>query len=250
MSYILDALRKADAERGATATAALGTPGAADTPDAQADAAPSIPFTLEKRFLAWGVVLSVLIAAIVAVRFMDNGPAQSAQADAVAWPAAPSASASVASSAPAPATAPMLVPAPAPVSTAPKSTPATAPAPRSATSKAKTEGVSAGSAVHAGPASLATAPATIPSATPTTPAASAPQRIFSREELPADIRATLPALAVSGATYSANPAHRMLIVNGQVYQEGAQVAPQVVLEQIGPSSAVLRHRDYRLRIGY
>ncbi|MDP1968606.1 MAG: general secretion pathway protein GspB, partial [Burkholderiaceae bacterium] len=72
----------------------------------------------------------------------------------------------------------------------------------------------------------------------------------SREELPADIRATLPPLAVSGASYSANPAHRMLIVNGQVFQEGAQVAPQVVLEQIGPSAAVLRHRDHRLRISY
>ena len=39
-------------------------------------------------------------------------------------------------------------------------------------------------------------------------------------------------LAITGGVYSTNPAQRMLIVGGQVFNEGSEVAPGVVLEQV------------------
>ena len=49
-----------------------------------------------------------------------------------------------------------------------------------------------------------------------------------------------PKLAISGGVYSTNPAQRMLIVNGQVFNEGSEIGPGVVLEQIKPKAAVLQ----------
>ncbi len=69
-------------------------------------------------------------------------------------------------------------------------------------------------------------------------------------ELPPDIRGQLPALAISGATYSSNPAHRMLIINGQVFHEGEKPAPDLVLEQILQKSVVLSFRGFRYSVGY
>ena len=60
--------------------------------------------------------------------------------------------------------------------------------------------------------------------------------------LPASARATLPPLVVSGSTYSDNPAYRMLIINGQVYREGEFPAADIKLQQIKPKSAVLNYK--------
>jgi general secretion pathway protein B len=68
--------------------------------------------------------------------------------------------------------------------------------------------------------------------------------------LPDAVRQQLPALAFSGATYSANPLYRMVIVNGQVLHEGDTAALGVVLEKIEQQQAVLRFRGYRYAVGY
>jgi general secretion pathway protein B len=64
--------------------------------------------------------------------------------------------------------------------------------------------------------------------------------------LPADA----PKLAISGGVYSANVAQRMLIVNGQVFNEGSEVGAGVVLEEIRPKAAVLRFRGSRYTVAY
>jgi general secretion pathway protein B len=64
--------------------------------------------------------------------------------------------------------------------------------------------------------------------------------------LPADA----PKLAISGGVYSASPAQRMLIVNGQVFNEGSEIGPGVTLEEIKPKTAVLRFRGSRYTVGY
>ncbi|HSW17145.1 MAG TPA: general secretion pathway protein GspB, partial [Ramlibacter sp.] len=64
--------------------------------------------------------------------------------------------------------------------------------------------------------------------------------------LPADA----PRLNVTGGVYSATPARRMLIVNGQVYGEGAEPAPGVVIDEIQPNRAVLRFRGQRYNAVY
>ena len=63
-------------------------------------------------------------------------------------------------------------------------------------------------------------------------------------------RAALPPLKISGTTYAENPALRMLIVDGQVLQEGQDIAPGLKLESIGPRSAVIVHQGQRLHLPY
>ncbi len=64
--------------------------------------------------------------------------------------------------------------------------------------------------------------------------------------LPADA----PKLVITGGVYSTNPVQRMLIVNGQVLNEGSEVASGVVLEEIKPKGAVLRFRGARYTVNY
>ncbi|HEY0834337.1 MAG TPA: general secretion pathway protein GspB, partial [Azospirillum sp.] len=59
-----------------------------------------------------------------------------------------------------------------------------------------------------------------------------------------------PKLAISGGVYSANRAQRMLIVNGQVVNEGADLGGGIVLEEIRPKAAVLRFRGGRYNVGF
>ena len=64
-------------------------------------------------------------------------------------------------------------------------------------------------------------------------------------DLPEALRTQLPALKVTGATHSNNPAYRMAIVNGQVLHEGDQAAPGLVLEKIEPGRTVWSFKGYR-----
>ena len=96
---------------------------------------------------------------------------------------------------------------------------------------------------------------TAPAPTTTTPAAPSPKPadtgpVRRLADLPADQRAQLPRLAVSGASYSQNPAHRMLIVNGTVVQEGQEIAPGLTLERIGLNEAMLNQRGLRFSVAY
>ena len=94
----------------------------------------------------------------------------------------------------------------------------------------------------------------LPPATPAAPvaasAAGAPDRLLSIAELPADIQRELPKLTITGGVYSTNAAQRLLIVNGQVLNEGAEAAPGVRLAQIRPKTAVLVFRGYRYGVAY
>jgi general secretion pathway protein B len=85
---------------------------------------------------------------------------------------------------------------------------------------------------------------------PATPSGASEERVYSLKELPDDIRNSLPALAVGGATYSENAASRMLIVNGNIFHEGDKLTPEVTLQQIKLRTAVLSYRGYRYFINY
>jgi len=82
------------------------------------------------------------------------------------------------------------------------------------------------------------------------PAAEVATRILAMKELPADVQRALPQLAITGGVHSDNAAQRMLIVGGQVFSEGATLAPGVVLEQISARSAVLQFRGHRFSVPY
>ncbi|GAA6141167.1 general secretion pathway protein GspB [Hydrogenophaga sp. 5NK40-0174] len=96
------------------------------------------------------------------------------------------------------------------------------------------------------------APALSATSEVTTPATSAKAAPRPGEQVLPNFERTsgLPQLSISGASYSDNPAHRMIIVNGEVIKEGQQVAPGVVVEVIGARSAILKHGGKRYNVNY
>lgn len=64
------------------------------------------------------------------------------------------------------------------------------------------------------------------------------------------MRRRLPPLRVGGSIHSDSAASRMLILDGQPYREGDRPAPDVVVEQILPRSAVLRVGGRRYELPY
>ena len=243
MSYILDALRKADAQR--ERDPARGIHAQPVVPEASA-ARPGIP----RRVIWIGAgVLLVAVAGVLVWKPKPSSPAQSnpqvqhsAAAD-VASPVMPPLGPAKELQPPAPPALPM--PAPAPVQAAPR---APAPAIAKAAGPAMKAAAPAPASIAASPPPLMPASAAMPAAAPATGPASAPAvaaRIMNANEVP-----DLPKLAISGGVYSDNPAQRMLISSGQVVYEGAELAPGVTLEQIRAKSAVVRFRGLRVAISY
>jgi general secretion pathway protein B len=62
------------------------------------------------------------------------------------------------------------------------------------------------------------------------------------EPLPASIRQQLPALVVGGAMYADVPANRMVVINGNVLHEGDAISPGLVLENIALKAATVRYQ--------
>ena len=102
-------------------------------------------------------------------------------------------------------------------------------------------GAGASGGQTAAPVPTATAAATAPTAEP---------RVYKPAELPPEIRQQLPSMTVGGAMHSENAASRMLILNGQLYREGEQLAPGLTLERIQLRSAVLVFKGWRYEIAY
>ncbi len=231
MSYILDALHRADAERERGQVPGLrsrATPWASDP----------VP---RKSPLSWWVagVLALCGLAVLAWWFWPVA-SQAPQTTVITAPGTTSSSSpgeqpasggSTLTSPAAPAL-PILSPA-----TRPATAPAPDPARTTSTPSPQTAPTSAANDTRPAAQTVAPQPAPEP-------------RIPSFGELSADVRARLPQVSVSGATYSANPAHRMLIVNGQVLQEGDEIQSGLRLLVIGPRSATLEHQGLRYTIGY
>ena len=245
MSYILDALRKADAERERDPARGIH---AQPAPAAAAPAAPRLPAS------TWAAAAGV--AAVVAGYLAWPQPASETanitmpiarpvpQRTAEPAPAVVTVAASVSPPAPAPLPAPVAARAAA-AREAPPVVIKAAPAPVAAAQPAP--------ATPASPAPVpaaAAAPAPAPAPAPVPAPAPAAERIVAIADLPPDLQRELPKLAISGGVHSTNAAQRMLIVGGQVVNEGAELAPGVVLEQIRARSAVLRFRGFRYSVPY
>ena len=275
MSYILDALRRAEAERGRGGvpglhSQAVPVPGAAQVPERTA----ASPWLMASAGVAvaavavagtWWVMQRPAPAPVVVAAAPAPAPA--------AVPAAPQPAPVAVAPAPVPPAA-VLAPAPAPAVEAPAPEPRPAekrsaappprekaappaPAPRGAEPPAPparsraeptrdlardpardvardpARGVVPPRAPE--PAAVAAAPA------PTT----ATGTVFAQGDLPEAVRAQLPSLKISGVTYSANPAYRMAIVNGQVLHEGDPAGPGLLLEKIEPGRTIWSFKGYR-----
>lgn len=240
MSYILDALKKADAERARDASAVPDLHAQADASAAlrpersgAGNAIAGAAVALLLAILAWwwfGAAPHVSPPVTTAPARAAEPAAQPAVAVAPTPPVPVAAPAAVATPAPAPAV--VAAPAPAPVIVAPPAR-AAAPTPKP-TPKPKAD----------------PAPAPVPT-TPPVAAASAPSagaRVLALAELPPDIRAQLPTLVVGGSVYSTRAASRMVILGGQVFREGDRPADGLVVEQIGLKSTVMSFRGLRFEL--
>lgn len=81
-------------------------------------------------------------------------------------------------------------------------------------------------------------------------AAAEPANVLAVSQLPANIRGELPVLAIGGSIYSANPADRMLLMDKRMLREGDEISPGLVLEAILPKAANLRYKGFVFRITY
>ena len=113
---------------------------------------------------------------------------------------------------------------------------------RAATDAPRADARAAGSAPAPQPAANARNPVPAP--------APPPERLRTLAELPDDLRSSVPQLAFGGSVYSDTPAQRMVIFNGQVLREGDAVTNELQIEQIRPRSAVLRVRGQRFEMPF
>ncbi|NRF72111.1 general secretion pathway protein GspB [Aquincola sp. S2] len=213
MSYVLDALRRADAERQRGAL-----PGLQSQPLAPADAAAARP--TGRRMVLGAAALGLLVIGAGAAwwALLPQPPAPT-----VPVAAAPA----LVTPTPAPARPASVAPSPA----LPLPLPVAPPA-------AKAEPAYL-------PKSAASAAAPAPPATP-----APPERLPTLAELPEAVRRTLPTLQAGGAMDSPQASARLLILNGQPFREGDQLAPGLTLQTIRLRSAVLDYRGTRFELKY
>jgi general secretion pathway protein B len=253
MSYILDALRRADAQReGDSARGIHAQPFPVFMPERE-------PPGLH-RFWGWvaGAVVLLAMAGAGWYFYLDGAAVSAVPARDLA-PIAPTVAAPVTA-----LRAPVHAVAAAPIASAVLPAPAAAPnerkEPAGATARSRSgESKNGAAPVMRGGAQLAPAAsnaAVSPTSGANAPAAAAP---LASAERPASAPAPAavaslppdaPKLTISGGVYSTNKAQRMLIVNGQVFNEGADLGSGVVLDEIKAKSAVLRFRGARYVVSY
>jgi len=212
MSYILDALRRANSERERGSVPTLhADPRPADLAaddDDETSHRPARAVAGPRPAWPWAAGAALGVAALGSFLF---------------WPRAPE---------------PMLANAPAPMPT-PAAPQAAPPAAAVATVPLSVPPLQA-------PAPAVPPPLAAPAPAP----APAAQRIPTQAELPEAVRRQLPPLSTGGAMYSDAPANRMLILNGQVLHEGDKLSPDLVLQEIGLKTAVLAFKGQRFTINY
>ncbi|HEY4079067.1 MAG TPA: general secretion pathway protein GspB [Burkholderiaceae bacterium] len=214
MSYILDALKRAESERDRGAVPTLNTP----LPARAAASRNGRPLLYA---MIGGAVLLLVLAALVSRWLFSSPSPQPAEPVAAAPPVVQAKPAPVL-----PSLSPAGALAPAPAAPALQSQPLV-PAARALPEPTPTP-----------------APVTAPIAKPV----AAP--IVALNELPEALRRELPPLKAGGAMVSDIPANRMLIINGQLLHEGEAVAPGLVLENIGLRTALLSYKGQRFTINY
>jgi general secretion pathway protein B len=269
MSYILEALKKAQAERQLGSAPTIHAPVAAAAPESNAVSKP----------LVAGVAVGGLLAATGLLLWHQQPTAVRDAAPALKVAAvAPSV---VDKPVPAPTQPKAIVEKPVPAvsnghvalvgQADPPEKPATVGKPAT-TEKAVTEtAAKAAIAKPAAPeiATVAKPPvvpparstpvavaSNVPTQAPVQPvAAAAPppnadDALGGASSLPEAVRRELPKVAFGGYMYSPNPADRLVLVDNILRREGEEVGPGLVLEKLLPKGAVMNYRGYRYRVPF
>ncbi len=249
MSYILEALKKSQAER------QLGELPTIHAPQLQAGASAAAGGALRRPiWLALGATSALaLTLALALLAWRQPAPAPAPQAVPAQALAAPAAAAALVAPVVTPVVTPDVAPVAAPAGPAVLAAvvpagPAAAPArPMPAVPKANTPATPATSPAKAAPAAPAP-PAHAAEAAP--PAAPSDDSLPGLRDLPEPIQRQVPPLALGGYIYSKNPADRLLLVDKALRHEGEEVAPGLILEKLLPKAAVFSFKGYRYRVAY
>jgi len=259
MSYILEALKKAQAERqlGNAPTIHAVQPVPALQPDAAAS----------RRPLFIGLGAGALLLLLGAAFLWRAGPAQAPAVQAGQGQGQSPAAVTTAPVTPAPMAAAAAPTAGSPAARlptvsdslevqAPPAPPPVRPAqPRvtdaAATTASRAAATPAAPAVQVRMPAPAPARAAAPAAVTQAAAASAPEESLPfLQQLPESVQGGIPRVAFGGYMYSANPADRLLLVDKALRHEGEEVAPGLVLEKLLPRAAVMNYRGVRYRVAY
>jgi general secretion pathway protein B len=76
-----------------------------------------------------------------------------------------------------------------------------------------------------------------------------PNKIYNINELPDETRKELPAFVISTHMYSPDPADRLVSINGNIGREKQEIMPGTTLDAILPDGAILKHKGYRFKVG-
>ena len=251
MSFILEALKKADAERDRGAVPDLYAQGM--LPEAAFEAEP------DRRGRPWLWLVAGVAPAVPAAAAWQWMTPEAPPAEPVAMPATPAATSQTTPVAVAPAaSASASIPAAAGEASRTaqdvQHEPTPAPSATKAAAPQRVERAKPAPAPHAAAASRDADSADMAPAQKTALNASAPppsagaERVPRLAELPDEVRRQVPALKLGGLVYSAAPASRMVLVNGDLQREGSTVAPGLTLERINPKSAVFSLRGQRFEV--
>ncbi|PKB24051.1 general secretion pathway protein GspB [Janthinobacterium sp. 64] len=221
MSYILEALKKSQAER------QLGELPSIHAPQVQLhDGAASASARRTPVWLALGGVAVAVAAALLLWQPWQASATAAVAAPAVLAQAVP---------APVPAVVPPAVPVPAPVAVPVPVPPAATAAPvHHARPVAEPKQETPGQAAPPVPA----------------PAPAAEESVPGMRDLPEPIQRQIPAIAIGGYIYSKNPADRLLLIDKVLRHEGEELAPGLVLEKLQPKAAIFSFKGYRYRVPY
>lgn len=247
MSYILDALKKADSERQH-----------GKMPDIYSNQPHND--ALEKEESDWNkpivwllaVLIILLMAFLVYINLYRISPAGALPSAQVAPPTVQNTPSSTVAQ-----TAPIAVPLPATVAV--ENTPAPITAPAEPVKLQPSQKLSAPAAKekhknhekHEKRPASASKPSAAKKASVTKESDLAIETVSTTfRDLPLNIQNEIPTVTVGGYIYSANRTECQLLINKLLLHEGEQVAPGLTLERMMPHSAILNYKGYRYRISY
>ncbi len=261
MSYILDALRRAQAERERGQVPGLhAQPGLGATQRMRAG-----PASATRPAWLWALGGAMLVALVLAlvlvpVLWMKRGGGAGAPAPGGVVNATPAAQPAPQAqpAPPAEVAPPLVVVSAAPVPKAPTAA-VTAARPSSRATVAVLPASAAASTVAPLPAlqpaptpAADGAPAAAAAARPpaAAAAAAAPAPAALPPALTAEQRRDWPPLALGGSVWSDTPSARFVILGGQVVREGDSTSDGVLVERITPKVVILRWRDQRASLAF
>lgn len=70
------------------------------------------------------------------------------------------------------------------------------------------------------------------------------------QDLPDNVRGQIPAYTVGGYLYSGTAADRSVLINNRLMREGGEIAPGLRIERMMPNGMVLNYKGYRYRTSY